>query len=199
MGIATKPLARVATKLAAPIIAKITSKLDGLFQAARFAPIGGAGGVRGISGLRNADNFVSGRLQPRTDTCGLHCAYDALQDLGTTGQFRVGSELRELIRTQGGLEKAQIARLIESIDDDIVAIVRTCVGLEDITNAFGRGGKVIAFVDGNHWVRVMNVFTKDGKTYVRIFDSGRGGYYDQLWDSFFTRMGADNAIINIFK
>jgi hypothetical protein len=40
MGIATKPLARVATKLAAPIIAKITSKLDGLFQAARFAPKG---------------------------------------------------------------------------------------------------------------------------------------------------------------
>lgn len=161
-----------------------------------FAPIGGARVGRGIEGLRNADNFVPGRLQhPEFGTCGLHCAYDALQDLGSTAKFRITGEIRDLIRAQGGLEKAELARLIGTIDDDIAALVKTNIGLDDITNAFGRNGEVLAFVDGNHWVRILKV---DGNK-VRIFDSGRGGTYDQLWDSFFTRMGADNAIITIFK
>jgi hypothetical protein len=112
----------------------------------------------------------------------------------------VTGEIRDLIRAQGGLEKAELARLINSIDDDVAALVKTRIGIGEITDAFSRNGAVLAFVDGNHWVRITGTpFTRNGKLYVRVFDSGRGGYYDQLWDSFFTRMGADNAIITIFR
>ena len=89
--------------------------------------------------------------------------------------------------------------LINSFGDDIAAIGKTNVGIHDITDTLNRGGKVIALVDGNHWVQITKVFSRDGKNIARIFDSGRGGFYNQLFDSFFTRMGAINEIISIFK
>ena len=131
--------------------------------------IGGSRGIRGIDGLPNASNFVPGKLQPRPDTCGPHCAYDALQELGSKAKFEVGSEIRELIRKQGGLEKRDLEKLIESIDDSVSAIVREGVDSGSIASSLARG-PVIAFVDGNHWVRVISIFEKDGHKYVRVFD-----------------------------
>lgn len=89
-----------------------------------------------------------------------------------------------------------LVALISAINDGAIAMRRTGVNDEELVKMLTRG-QVIAHVDGNHWVRPLSAFTRNGKTWVRVYDSGRGGSYDQLLDSFMTRPTASTPWIQI--
>ncbi|MGB7324153.1 MAG: hypothetical protein WBD31_04735 [Rubripirellula sp.] len=161
------------------------------------SPIGGmAQRLVGISGLKNAKNFAPFRGQ-HTFTCGLNCAFHAVGDVATDFS-RHALKLRDLIRRQGGLNELQLARFIGDLGDNIFAIRKYNLIDTDIPDLL-KIGKVLALVDKGHWIEITKVFTKDGKIWARVFDSGRGGYYDQLLDSLVTRTSgfADRPFIHV--
>jgi hypothetical protein len=154
----------------------------------------GIGGIRdftpGIAGLRDAVNFVEVRMQGLRYTCGLNVVYNALKEMGlsTAVKFRVDAALRSLIRVQEGLDAVQLRDFINNLaDDHVFALTQHVVRETDLPEMLSKNSAVFAFVNGNHWVRVISQFEREGKMWVRVFDSGRGGSYDQLMTSFMTR------------
>jgi len=153
------------------------------------------GGSKALKDLRDVENFVPGRKQHRSDTCGLQCAADAAGEAG--GKINVTPELRKLIREQGGIEKRQLQKLLDdALDDNHTALMDRGFSETQLIRRTSQS-KPIVFVDGNHWVRVTKAFKRDGRWYVRVVDSGVGGSYDQLLTSFMTRTGSNNVMIAI--
>ena len=171
--------------------AKVPAPLRNVLQKTIDAPVGGVRRIVGIQGLKNAENFVPLRGQHKF-TCGINCAFHAVGDI-SNDFAKKGLALRHKILEQEGLDHVQLSRFIEELGDFAVVAKFDLPGDEVI--AASRRGKLLAFVDGRmigaktvgHWVHLVDVFTKEGKSWARIYDSGRGGYYDQLLDSFVTR------------
>jgi hypothetical protein len=119
----------------------------------------------------------------------------AIESVGGEVRLSVNSSLRSSIR-QGGLNEVQLSGLVSDVSD-AVGVTKYGWSLDDMYGMMNRGS-VIAHVDGNHWVHVQNAFSKlDGSTWVRVYDSGRGGYYTQAAESFFSRTRSTTPIINV--
>jgi len=58
------------------------------------------------------------------------------------------------------------------------------------------GSKLIAHVDGNHYVRVLGTIEDGGMQWVRVYDPARG-VYEQAVFSFMTRTGPSNMMVHV--
>jgi hypothetical protein len=122
-------------------------------------------------------NFEAGAFQVRNDTCGLHSVWIAIKDTTSLakGQFsKVALKLRQAIRGKRGLHEEELVQFINDLDENLWAITKRAYSDLELSLSLKRGA-VIAHVDGDHWVRVIQVFEEDGKQWIRVFDSGAGG------------------------
>jgi hypothetical protein len=147
------------------------------------------------------ENFIPARKQVRNDTCGLYSVWNAVEETGAVlgGHFsKRALKLRHAIRQKGGLDEVELRDLALNLSEHLWASYCRAVSDAGLKQLLSRGS-VLAHVDGNHWVRVTDLVERGGKDWVRILDSGRGGYYDQLLSFFIERTGADNVMIVIGK
>ena len=170
-------------------------------EATEAAEAGAAlGGSNALQGLRDVKGFTPALTQQSSDTCGLYCAGQILDEIAprsaTAIQLGEGSYIPRLLADRGGrgLSTAEIAQLIEhNGGEDVVAIIERGVTETQLPSMFQRG-PVIAHVDGIHFVRVLGTVEEGGATWVQVYDPARGSY-SQLLSSFMTRVGPNNQMI----
>ncbi len=88
-------------------------------------------------------------------------------------------ELAEFVERNGG--------------ERVVAVIQRAVTETQLPSLLQRG-PVIAHVDGNHFVRVLEAVEEAGATWVQVYDPARGNY-SQLISSFMSRAGPNNQMI----
>ena len=163
----------------------------------------GEGAVgRGLTELKNARNLSPALVQTAPDTCGLNCAGTVLAELlpgrgATVMEAGVKTVYERLLANNGnGLNTAEMCDFLSAnLGDDAAVVIQHKVKLSRLEGLLTRG-KLIAHVDGNHYVRILETFEQGGIQWVRLYDPSRGKL-EQLLTSFMTRTGADNQMVHI--
>jgi hypothetical protein len=161
------------------------------------------GGTDELVGLQNARNFCDGITQIRSNTCGARCADDILQEM-FPGQgvplLELDQEVASAIAQNGqsgignGLSSYQLKTFIENV---YAVIHRDIVDAQALEELLLRGDPLIAHVDTNHYIRLLDVTTDAGGwQWVQVYDPARG-YYEQLIDSVLRRAGSGTEMITI--
>ena len=162
--------------------------------------IGGARiGQTGLTGLRDARNLTAARLQLRDSTCGLYASLSAIEDVASRRPVIDFQGVRTSIRLNDsrGLNSQQVVNFISrnTREEQVFARLERSLSEQQLLQLLGRE-RVIAHVDGNHWVRVLGSFQENGATWVRVYDPARGNY-EQMLSSFMTRMGSSNQVVAV--
>jgi hypothetical protein len=157
-------------------------------------------GVHSLEGLRDVRQPRAARLQIHGSTCGLYAVASVLADMNPAGTPLQFAGVREWIRANRitgrgvGLQSYELGALLNTnVSKDVAVLIERYVTEVRLLRFLERG-HVIAHVDGNHWVRLLEAVDEVGLPWIRIYDPARGNY-EQILSSLMIRTGHDNQMI----